>query len=80
MSLTIEISPETEARLRELATREQRDLSAFLVEAASEKADWLENGFSPAQETELDARLELYRRDGNAGRSWAQVRAELVSP
>ncbi len=79
MSLTIEVSPELETRLREAAARQNRDVSAFILDAATEKADWVEaDEFSPAQEAELARRLEAYRRDGDTGRSWAEVRAELT--
>lgn len=79
MSLTIELSPDAEARLRGLAARQNREVSAFIIDAAMEKADWIENEFLPSQEAELARRLEAYKNDGNPGRSWAQVRAELSS-
>jgi len=35
-----------------------------------------EDNFSPAQEAELARRLKAYGNDGDAGRSWSQVRAD----
>jgi len=77
MSLTLEIPPEVETRLRQLAALQNSDVSSFILDAATEKADWMESDFSPSQEAELARRLESYRSDGDTGRSWAQVRAEL---
>mgnify|MGYP002778679565 CR=1 FL=1 len=56
MSITLELSPEVEAQIREAAAREGRDVPSFVVAAATEKLLTLE---------EVDAVLNSYAGHAN---------------
>ena len=63
MSLTLELSPETESQLRDAATRQHRDVSAYILEAVAEKME-LQSLLDADPEAALDATIETLQIPG----------------
>lgn len=65
MSLVLELSPETENRLREVAARAGRDVQSFIIEAALQSARRVYSMEEAAQTLRLSSSyLELLRQRG----------------
>lgn len=57
MSLTLDLSPEVENQVREAALRQQREVSAFIIDAVQEKIE-LQSLLDSDPEAALDAVLD----------------------
>jgi hypothetical protein len=72
MVLNISLSPETEARLKQLATAEGKDLASVVLEAVEEKLDAADENAGPGERHRLSADLWVARL-----RQWASSHRRL---